>query len=104
MEPFKVRGRVLTVEYFRINPFDLHLHAVRHASMSQSLRNGFVGIFQLSVLANNSDPNLAFGVVDAIGNIFPDGKVRFWRWTDLEGIEYSLIETFAVIGQRRFVN
>ncbi len=72
--------------------------------MGQRLGDGFVGVFQLRVLAHDSNAHLALGVVDAVGHVFPDGQVGLGCRADLECVENGLVQPLAVIGQGRLVD
>ena len=99
-----MRRGVFGVEDFGIDPFDLDLHAVGHAAMGQRFGNGFIGVFNWSVFADDGHFHFAFGVVDAVADVFPFGQIGFGGGADLERVQHRLIQTFAVIGQRGVVN
>ncbi len=72
--------------------------------MGQRLGDGFVGVFELGVLADDGDADLALGIVQAVHHVFPAGQVGLRRGGDAEGVEHRLVEPDAVIGERRLVD
>ena len=97
-------GGVFAVENFCVDPFNLYLHAVVHPTVRQRFFEGFIRILQLDVFADNGDFHFALGVVDTVIDVVPTGQIGFRRGRDLEGVQYGLIQTLFMVGQRCLVD
>mmetsp|Transcript_22560 Transcript_22560/g.36736 ORF Transcript_22560/g.36736 Transcript_22560/m.36736 type:complete len:329 (-) Transcript_22560:631-1617(-) len=97
-------GRIFPLKQFRIDPLNLDPNPICHAAMGQRLGDGFIGVFQLGVLANDGNFDLAIGVVDAVAHVLPFAQVRLGGRADLKCIQNRLIHTFAMVGQRRVID
>ena len=97
-------GGVLPLEDLAVDPFGADADAVGHAAVGQRLGDGFVGVLQLSVLADDGDADLALGVGQAVHHVFPSGEVGARGGRDSERVEDGLVEAVAMIGQRRLVD
>ena len=51
---------VVALENFAVDPVHVHAHIVGEAAMNQSLGQGFVGILDLHVFADDGDAHFAF--------------------------------------------
>ncbi len=56
-------GGVLALEDLAVDPLGADADAVGHAAVGQRLGDGFVGVLELRVLADDGDADLALGVV-----------------------------------------
>ena len=72
--PFEPGGRILAFEDFGVDPFGLDAGAVGHAAVGQAFDDGFVGVFQLGVLADDADADLVFGVGQPVHHVGPSGS------------------------------
>src|SRR5262249_38855465 len=63
-------------EILRLHPANLNSQAIRHASVNQSLIQALVGIFQLDVLTNDANGDLAVGVFDRVDQLRPASNVQ----------------------------
>ena len=72
--------------------------------MGQRLGDRLVGVLELGVLADDRDPHLALGVVDAVDDVLPLREVRPRRRRDREGVEHRPVEPLGMIGERRLVD
>ena len=63
VEAGQMGGHIIgSVEHLCIYPFDFDTHTVGHPAMGQRLGDGFIGVFQLGVFADNGNFYFAFGV------------------------------------------
>ena len=104
MQPGKGGPGVFAVKRFCVDPFHIDLDAVGHATVGQRLLDGFIGILKLHIFADDGDIHLAIGVMNAVGNVLPDAKVRLGRGGDVESVQHRLIQPLFMIGQRRLVD
>ena len=105
VEPFEVRGQVVAlIKDLCIDPFDLDLDPIGHATVSQRLCDGFIGVFKLGVFADDGDFDLAFGVVHAVRDIAPDRQFGLGCGGDIERVQHGLIQPLGMIGQRRVID
>ena len=99
VERGQMRRDVFTVENLGIDPFDAHFYTVGHTAVGQRLGDRLVGVLKLGVFADNRDLDLALGVVDPVGNVFPTRQFGSGRRIDLERIQHRLIQTFPMVSQ-----
>ncbi|MPL84476.1 hypothetical protein SDC9_30441 [bioreactor metagenome] len=104
VELFKMRAGVFALEDLGVDPFGLHPHPVRHAAVGQRLSDRLVGVLELHVFADDRHPDHALGIGQPVHHVFPAGHVGLRRGRDAEGVEHRLVETDAVIGERRLVD
>ena len=104
VEALQMRRHILAFENFRIDPLNLHAHAIGHAAMGKGFRDRFIGIFQLRIFSHNRNSHRTFGVVNPIGHVFPTREIRLWSRSNLKRVKHRLIQAFAVIGQRGLID
>ncbi len=105
LKPFEKGGDAVGVlEKLGVDPFGADLDAVGYAAVGQGLGDGFVGVLELGVFADDGDAHLALGIVDAVDHVLPYGKIGFRRGRNAERVEHRLVHAGRVIGQRRLVN
>ena len=86
-----MRRSILAFKNFRIDPLNLHAHAIGHAAMGKGFRDRFIGIFQLRIFSHNGNIHRAFWVVNPIGHVFPTRQIRLRSWGNLKRVKYRLV-------------
>ena len=91
-------------EELSVDPFGFHRDAVRDARMGERFSDGLIGVFELGVLSNDGDFDLAVRCSDAFGYAGPIVQLWFRCGLDAERVEDRLVQPFAVIGDGGFVD
>ena len=104
VEWFQMGGGIFGVKHLGIDPFQFYPGAIGHAAVGQGLGDGFIGVAQLGVFADNGNFDFAFGIGQAVGHVIPAGHIRHRGISDAKGVQNGRIQPFAVIGQRRLVD
>ena len=65
------RSRPSCSKQLGVEPLGPDLHPVGDAAVGQRLGDRLVGVLELGVLADDRDPHLALGVVDAVDHVLP---------------------------------
>ena len=77
VDAFKIGRRVLTLENLAFDPFELDLDAIGDAAVHERFHQGFVGVLEAGVLADDGDRHLALGLRDAARNASQRDKSGF---------------------------
>ena len=78
--------------------------SVGHTAVGQRLGDGFVGVFELGVFADDGDFDLALRVGNGLGNTLPAVEHRCWRSLDTARRQDLVVEAFLVLGNRHVIN
>ena len=101
---FKFFFHILLGDEFAVHVHDLHLAFIDGAGMDKGFEDGFVGILQFDVFADEADGYLAVRVFQFIEETTPLGKLGGGIAVDLQFFQYDHIQSFLEHFERHFVN
>src|SRR5208283_4075626 len=100
----ELRGRVGAFENLRLDPVEIDLDAIGEAAVRQGLDEALISVLHSGVFADDGDPDLALGIVDALRHRVPAAHVGTRRGLDAEGCEHLRVEPCGVIEARHVIN
>ena len=94
---------IFLFKYFRVNPFNIDLDAIRNTAMNQRLTKRFIRILQAGIFADNGNRDLAFRIGHGLANSRPSGQIRSCiRQPEMP--HHFAIQPLIMVRQRHFVN
>src|SRR5215472_15472677 len=104
IDVLEIHSGVIALEDLAINPVHMDPNVVREAAMRKCLGERLVGVFDLHVLTDDSDANLAFRIFHALDDALPTAEFRRRCVLDAEDLEKLSVESGLVIRNWRLVD
>src|SRR5665648_913460 len=104
VDVLEIGGGVLALEHLRLDPFEIDLDLVGDAAMDQRFVQGFVGVLEPGVFADDGHGHLAVRLGDGLGDLLPHAQIGLRRIGDAESGEQLAVEPLPVIGDRHVVD
>ena len=95
---------MFVIKLFGINHLNLDADLVGDTAMDQRFSDGLIGVWHVGVLADQSNADLAIGIVDRMGNAVPTGQVRARRIINAEMPEHFVIQSLGMIGRWNIID
>ena len=100
----KIVDDAFRLECFGVDPSGVDAHIIGDAAVSQGLGQGFIGIDQAGVFADDGDAHLALGLADALDDGLPASQVRRGLVGDAEARQNLGVEAGLVIADRHLID
>ncbi len=100
----EIRGWIARLENFRFDPVQMNLDPVGDAAMAQGFVQGFIGIFQSGIFADDGDRDFAFRVGYPLHHRVPAAHVGLRRGLDPERRQDLPVEPRRMIGVRHLID
>jgi len=97
-------GGVLALEDLAVDPARAHPHPVGDAAVDQRFVQGFVGVDELGVLADDGDRHLTLGMADALDDAVPAVEVGAPLLGQAEAAQDRAVEAGAVVVDRHLID
>jgi len=91
-------GRAIVgLKGFAFDPIDIDPDTIGHTAVIQRLDQGFIGILQDRVFANDRNGHLPVRMRNRVGNSMPARQIRLWRVLYAKDVQDLGVQSLSVV-------